>query len=168
MKKYLSLFFVVIFPYIPVILSTINGLPFRFTLWSSVVLYFIAFAASMANLFLSVYKSRDFRELALFNMIIKLLHIPAYLILFFIGFAGLLSIKFVAITLIVFLYDCCVMLLSGLVGISAALRAKAEGRINTGWTVFFCISSFVFCIDVILAVVLFIEANNKKYKNVFI
>lgn len=165
MKKYIFLISVLLFPYMSMALL-VSGISFDKVLLGISVMFLLGFMTSIINLICAIRNKWNAEHLALENMIIKLVQIPAYVIIFVIGLSGVVFIQFIAVSLILFLFDCITILFSGLVALSAVIRAKAEGKIDRICTVIFIISSFVFCIDVIFAVVLYIliKMKNKAKK----
>lgn len=155
MKKYIPLIFILLFPYVP-ILILFGGGPVELLLIGTAVMFLLALIASVICLVCAIRNKWPAEHLALANMIIKILHIPAYLFTFVVGVFGLISVKFIAITLFMFLFDCVIIGLSGMVALSGVIRARAEQKISTGHMVLFGISSFMFCIDVISAIILYI------------
>ncbi len=164
MKKYILVVFIMLFPYFSLILM-FNGVVFD-NIHECIVIIF-ALIASIVYLICAIRNKWQAKSLALANMIVKLVHIPAYILTFLIGSSGLIFIKLIAITLLMFLFDCITISLSGIIALSAGVRARTENKISTVYMVIFCISSFVFCIDVISAVVLYIKLKRltKIYDN---
>lgn len=93
------------------------------------------------------------RELAHVNMLVKLIQIPAYIFIFLAGLACLITIFTMGISIaLVFLDGFCIGM-TGLLGIAAFRNMEREGRISKTRQVIYSIGSFVFCVDVILAIV---------------
>ena len=93
------------------------------------------------------------RELARVNMLVKLIQIPGYIFIFLAGIACLITIFTMGISVaLVFLDGFCIGM-TGLLGIAAFHNMKREGRIAKTRQVLYSIGSFVFCVDVILAIV---------------
>lgn len=88
------------------------------------------------------------RELARANMLIKLLHIPAYVFWFA---AGILFFLFMGALLAV-LMDALAISLSGLFGLAAVLRCGREGGLTGGRVILHGVLQFIFCADVFSAV----------------
>ena len=59
-------------------------------------------------------------------------------------------------------FDCLGVLLTGLLAIAGVVRAYKEGRIKKSTAIWCCIGSFVFCIDVIIAIVLYRKVKKHK------
>lgn len=165
MKKIIPLIFVLIFPYVPIVLIA-NGVDIAITLFATLSAFTLAILVSIVSFALSLWKKWDSKHIALASMLIKLLQTPAYILLFAFGLAGMLFVHFIAMTVIVFLFDCMLISMSGLVSLSAVIRARNEGRIGKGASVVFGIVSFVFCIDVIISVVLYIKIRTAEKKQI--
>ena len=98
------------------------------------------------------------RELALANMLMKLIHIPAYVLWFGLG----LAIFLFAGPILAFVMDALAIALSGLVGLAAVLRCRAEGRLTAGAAVVNGILQFVFCADVFSAFWVFYKSGKRE------
>lgn len=95
------------------------------------------------------------RELARANMLIKLVHIPAYVFWFAVG---ILFFLFMGAPLS-FVMDVMAIILSGIVGLAAVLRCRVEGRLTTKAAVVNGILQFVFCADVFSVVWVYIKSR---------
>ena len=102
--------------------------------------------------------------LAKANMILKLIHIPVYVGIFLMGLALSVTILFAVILLLVVL-DLMAIALSGLVGCAAVVRGQAEGHLTRTQAITFGVLQFVFCLDVISAVVLWLKLRTSSNLN---
>lgn len=93
------------------------------------------------------------RELAHVNMLVKLIQIPAYILIFVAGVACLVTIFTVGISIALILLDCFSIGMTGLLGVAAFRNMRREGKISSTKQVVCSIGSFIFCVDVILAIV---------------
>lgn len=93
------------------------------------------------------------RELAGVNMLAKLLQIPAYIFNFLAGIACLITIFSMGISVALIFLDGFCIGMTGLLGVAAFHNMQREGRISKTRQVLYSIGSFVFCVDVILAIV---------------
>ena len=108
-------------------------------------------------------------QLAFWDMLVKLIHIPFYLGVFFIGVVFLLAMvvpMFVMVSpLIVIMLaviDFFLMLTSSAYGINAVARARQKGSISTGFLVLNIIMHLLFVTDVISAVIVFVKLKMNK------
>ena len=129
MKRYLKYSFVLLVPYwvlfgitgfMPEILP---GWPGEFFAGSTPLFYIAALLSSIIILISSLAKKRNAGELVRMNMIIKLVHIPVYLVIFFFGLVGLSFIKFWGLTFIMWVVDLFLILTTGILGLTATIRA---------------------------------------------
>ncbi|MBR5309128.1 MAG: hypothetical protein IKU43_10170 [Clostridia bacterium] len=120
------------------------------------------------NLIYAIKAKKSAKTLLLVNMIVKLIHIPAYVLLAFPIVVGFLSIRMVGLSLIVILFECLVLLQSGLISIPAFVRAKKEDYLPTILAVFGCMASCVFFIDVFVSVAafIFVKIKDKRTESV--
>lgn len=153
--------FVALFPYMPIFLF-VNNVRAETALICTGAIFIITAMNCIFNI-LSVKRNRwSAKSLSLIGMIVKLIHIPAYVLLFIVGAGGVVFIHLIAVSVIIFIYDCITILLSGNIVLLAILRAKAENRIKTIPAVMFSVSSYVFCIDIITSVLLYFYIKNKE------
>lgn len=105
----------------------------------------------------------DYLELLEVNMLIKCIQIPAYIVIFLLGLAFLLTIFTFAFSFFLVILDCFGVFLSGMVASMAIKRSVSEGVISKGIAFLCKIGSFIFCFDVIIAIILYItEKENAK------
>ncbi len=98
------------------------------------------------------------RQLALGGMAVKLAQIPAYVAWFVVGAAFFLFAGFA----LAFVVDALTILLSGLVGLAAVRRCRAEGKLGREAAIGLGILQFVFCADVFSAVWVYIKSRKEK------
>lgn len=97
------------------------------------------------------------KELALANMLIKLVQIPAYVIWFAVAVVLFLFMG----ALIALVMDGMAIILSGLVGLAAVLRCRKEGQLAGEKALLHGILQFVFCADVVSAVLVYRESRRR-------
>ena len=108
----------------------------------------------VANLVAALRGKRAAGELARVNRTIKLAHIPAYVFHFALGILGLAaSVWGIGLILWAILIDFLTIILSGMVGLSASLCARKEGLLTDGESIAYAVLSFVYCADVVAAIV---------------
>lgn len=151
--KWLPLLPVAAFPYLYFVIN-------RLALWDPwtkvVVGWFVCLAGAAV-----VYLTRNRwtgRELALANLIIKLIHIPAYVLWFAVGIATLLLLG----PVIAFVMDVMAIALSGIVGLAAVLNCRKEGLWALEKAGLYGILQFVFCADVFCAVWIYHKSRKSK------
>ena len=98
-------------------------------------------------------------------MIIKCAQIPAYVLIFCIGVLCLITIFTMPFSFILWVCDCQGVLLTGLLGVAVSVRAYQEGMIKKSTAILCGMGSFIFCLDVIIAVVLYRGLSVNKDNN---
>lgn len=102
-------------------------------------------------------------EAAKMNLAVKGWQIPAYLFHFLIGAFGSVAsvwgIGFVAFAIII---DLVTIFLSGLFAVGCVRRLKKEGLLSAGTAFWAGLGSFIYCVDVIVAIVLAAMCKPKK------
>lgn len=112
-----------------------------------------------------LYKGEDAcYRLALFDMLIKLLHIPFYLLVFLAGVLMFMAmvvpaLLFVSpfIIAILFVVDLLLMITSSMYGVSALVKAVKQGKVSKKYAVVHGILHFLFVTDVISAICVFVK-----------
>jgi len=118
---------------------------------------FALIAAGMCVIFLILALRRRWEPcfVAKVAMILKLIQIPAYIVIFILGVLFLLTVFTIPFTFALVIFDCVAILMSGLVTVSSIINARRMGMISKAEAVIFAVLQFVFVLDVISAVVLF-------------
>lgn len=123
--------------------------PLGFTLLFGIVMYIV-------NIFVIIKASRgrwSVRELARTNMLIKIIQIPAYVVIFIIGLLCCLMIFTIGISLALLLLDLFSIGLTGLFACAAFYRLRKEQLISSNMQMLCSLASFLFCADVVIAVI---------------
>lgn len=119
----------------------------------------IALISAVCLCISNLVRKGDALELARTNMIIKLVQIPAYFLIFVIGFICMITIFTIGISLVLMLLDCASILFSGLVGVSAVKRCHGDNILSTNETVLHGILQFLFCADIVSAIIVYRKAK---------
>ncbi len=99
------------------------------------------------------------------NLIIKLVQIPAYTINFILGLIGLfMSIWGIGVLALVLIVDFLSIVLSGVNNIGTCVNLLKNKIITKGWAVIFSIFSFVYVVDVFIAVGIFLYLRKDNIK----
>lgn len=160
--KWLPLLPVAAFPYTIWLLGDLAGVGGREPpSLSPVLLLGLFWLAGLAGAGLILWQSLrgrwEGRKLALASLVVKLVHVQNYIVLFF-GALFLFMIPMVAV--LIWAVDVATIFLSGMVGLAAVLRCRAEGRLTNKVAVVNGILQFVFCADVISAI--WVYRNTKE------
>ena len=115
------------------------------------------------------FDKQEGEKLAFYDMLIKLIHIPFYILVFLLGMllAAVMVVPiFVMLTpfliLMLAIGDFFLMITSSMYGISAALRLGKTGEISKTASVIYFILHFFFVADVISAILLYRSAKKGK------
>ena len=119
-----------------------------------------------------MYKGEDdCYRLALFDMLIKLLHIPFYLLVFLTGVLMFMvmvvpALVFVSpfIIFMLFVVDLFLMITSSMYGVSALVKAARQGKVSKKYAVLHGILHFLFVTDVISAICVFVKMSVVRRK----
>lgn len=165
MRKFIPFLLIILFPYLIVfalicvftgcfmdILFHNNALSLLFLLF---ILFIITLVSAMVLFMTGLVKKKNSMEILRINMIIKLIHIPAYLLIFVFGLLCTLTIFTIGITVILMLLDALTIALSGLIGLSGVIRSFMENKITLKKAIMHGIFQFVYCIDIVSSIVIF-------------
>lgn len=115
----------------------------------------IAAVLDLICVYLSIREKRSALSVAKTAMIVKLCQIPAFIAIFILGAILTITIFTIPFTIALFLFDCATLFLSGILTAAAVINAFRCEDLSRN-EAFLCIASqFIFCIDVIGAIVLF-------------
>lgn len=165
MKKFVPTLSIVLFPYaIAFVLYCIfSGFLMEsvfqsnayFCLLMLVIIWIVALISSVSICAVSLVRKWDFVELSHTNMLIKTSSIPAYLVIFVVGTACMLTIFTFAISAILMILDVMSIVLSGLIGIAAVKRSYDSSAISAKEMILYGALQFVFCADVVTSIIVF-------------
>lgn len=176
MKKYLLLLLVALFPYLANIMFENQPDAWKPTQYEdgSNMIFIIITVVYLVFLLLIIISTKmlkkeeeDTKTYAVLILVIKLLQIPFYAIFFIVSFfftVALTAMFGVGIFLIPVAVgiDYAVLAMTAIPTISCAIIAKKNNQISKGTMVSVIISQFIFCIDVIGAILLLIKLPTKK------
>ena len=126
-----------------------------FIFYSGIGMQYHFFAMGLA-------KKWDAKKVALANMIVKLIQIPAYVVTFLLGVIFILTIFTYALSFLLVLFDCLTIILTGLTGACAAIRSYKEQKTTIAFSVANGILQFIFCADVVCSILLFVKCKTQK------
>ncbi len=175
MKKYIGLIFPLILPYLFVLgiggTLFFNGVIFEkvfgnfpnFVFWLAIVLL-LALIATVTTAILAIKRQWSAKEVATANMIVKILQIPAYVLIFFEGiyFSMAMMLLTQILGIIFVIFDIIVIFMTGIMGAVAAWRTYKECNTDKTVTVILGIGQFIFCVDIIFSILLFLASRSGR------
>jgi len=96
---------------------------------------------------------------------IKLLQIPAYILIFILGVVMIITIFTIPFSIGLFLFDCVCLCMSGLWTVCAAVQAMRQGICKPQEAFLFIALQFIFCVDVISSIVFYILLKKRRQIN---
>lgn len=173
--KYLKMIPVIVYPYIYVVILAVflmfmNVLPSDSSDVTMLVLLIVAviynlysFVIVIVNAVQGARGKMTARQAARMNLIIKGIQIPAYIMHFILGFIGLaMSVWGIGIVLWALLIDLLTILLTGISSIGCSIRMRKEGILSTAAAILMGIGCFIYCVDVVIAIVYVVKARKKQ------
>ena len=123
--------------------------------------YLFAFISSLVTLLTGLIHKWSAREFLKANMIIKLVHIPAYVLIFIIGLLAMITIFTMAISFLLMLFDFLTIVISGMIGLGGVIRAYQDKSLSRGMAVLYGILQFIYVADVAIAVIAYLQAGKR-------
>ena len=108
----------------------------------------------------SIYHKWDALSLVKTMMIIKLIQIPAYILIFVLGIFLAITIFTFPFAIGLFLLDCLSLFLTGILVVSAAINSIKQGLFKLKDVFWIMILQFVFCVDVISTIIFYVKLKN--------
>lgn len=131
------------------------------------VVFIVGLVCAVTLFILSRRERWPAQNLALCSMLLKLAQIPAYILFFLMGMSGVFFVQFLAATLIIaWFIDALTILLSGIVGLAAVTRCRNERLLTRAEYVIHGILQFIFCLDVLSAIIVVITVYARRSKEV--
>lgn len=174
-KKYIGLIFTLALPYIFALgmggTMLFNGVVFEKVfgnfpnfVFLLVIVLLLALIATVITAVLAVKRQWSAKEVAGANMTVKILQIPAYVLIFIEGIyfsaATMLMTPVAGILFVIF--DGIVIFMTGIMGAVAAWRCYKENKADKTASVILGVSQFIFCVDILFAVMLFAVSANRR------
>ena len=125
-------------------------------------MFIISLICNVIFLVLSIYKKWDCKKVALFNMVTKIVQIPAYIAVFLLGALSFSTLFTMGLAVVFFLFDCASIFLTGLIGVTSVIRCYTDRIISKRFSIINGLLQFVFCADVISSIIIFVQV---KYKH---
>jgi hypothetical protein len=137
-----------------------NAFSFLFIL---IIVFVAALVCALAVFITGFTKKKNSLEVLRINMIIKLIHVPAYLLIFVFGLLCTLTIFTIGINIVLIIFDGMTIILSGLIGIGGIIRGLRENKISIKKAVLHGMLQFVYCADIISSIVIYrtVKATEK-------
>ena len=102
------------------------------------------------------------------NMIVKLVQIPAYIGHFIIGCIGvLMSVWGLGFIIVAIVVDALTIIHTGILAIGCMINMKKANVLTTKMAVLASIGSFIYCVDVVVAIAVF-AMEKIKQKNIYL
>lgn len=177
MKKYIRLLPLILYPYAYLIyfilLFTIDDISRKIAnlLTSGLVVLIIGYTiltliTAISSTVLAVKGKYSAYETAKMNLAVKAWHIPAYILHFVMFCVGMIaSIWGIGFMMVAVIVDVLTIALSGINAISCAVKLKKDGIISKRTAILCGISSFIFCIDLIIAFIYVHKAKKHLKEN---
>lgn len=167
MKKYIRLLPVMLFPYAYIIILLLTAvLSINIGEWGLTAAAAFIIAVLICSVFCAICAVREditAYQAAKLNLIVKAVQIPAYIFHFLLGAAGtVMSVWGIGLIMFAVVIDVMTIVLTGIHAVGCVVKIKRENVISGGYAVLAGICSFLFCIDMVTAVILFIKARKHR------
>ncbi len=122
---------------------------------------FISLCCNLAFFILCIKRKWNARQVSLINMFVKLIHIPAYTIIFVLGLIFSVTVFTFAISFIFIIVDCLTIFMTGLIGTSAVIRCYRENKVSKKSAKIIAFFQYIFCVDIAASIILYIRSGRK-------
>ena len=159
-----------IYPYIYMILIAValmieNGEVVFSGFIIAVIIHPVILATLIADGIINAHKMVPAKNLATINMVIKLVHIPAFILHFIIGiFSSLLSVWGLGFLIAVVVIDLFTIIISGTQSVMAIISLCKQKTIPKWMAITCAIFSYIYCIDVAIAIFLNAKVRSELKK----
>ncbi len=117
----------------------------------------IALALNVVYLVSAIRGKWDALSLAKYAMLVKLIQVPAYILIFVLGTALLLTVFTFPVTIALILVDGFTLFLTGLMSVAAAINSVKQGISKRNEIFWVVLLQLFFCTDVIAACVFYLR-----------
>ena len=121
----------------------------------------LAAVISIWGFVISIRMGWDCFSLVKSAMIVKLMQVPAYILIFVLSVLLATTIFTIPFSIGLFLIDCLTLYLTGLVTIAAAVNTVRQDKIKSTEALLIIILQFIFCVDIVASIVFY--ARLKAY-----
>jgi len=135
-----------------------------FILLYLIIIYIAALICTTIFFIRNILLHRDFIEILKINMIVKIIQIPAYIVLFLLGMLFLITIFTMGISVVLLVFNGMAIFLTGLIGLSGIIRCFFEKKLSLKNTVMYAIFQFIFVIDVIFCIIIYRKMRGQNGK----
>ena len=116
------------------------------------ILYMLTAVCTISFSVKGIRKKWEPLQLAKTAMIVKLIQIPAYLFFGVCGFLCTITVFGTLITLLIFLVDYMILILTAILTATAAINGFKQGNLSKAACICFILLQFVFCLDVVVTI----------------
>ena len=108
----------------------------------------------------------DSQRILFWNMLMKICYIPIFIGTFISILAGLCTFMVggIALVAVMLVVDVILLIPPSIYGLCGCIRAAKEKNANVGLAVVMAIMHFIFCLDVVAAIVMYFVVRNKNRK----
>ena len=134
----------------------------QYLLGTFLICCIITFILSALYFIFSIVKKWDPLSQSKIIMIIKIVHIPAYILIFILGLILMITIFTFPFIILLFIFDCWLMLLTSLLLIASILNSIRNKTFKVKELIWLIILQFIFCDDVISSIIFYFKLK-KNY-----
>jgi len=136
-----------------------NGL---FLVLAVAIYFLVSLILSIVCFCVCITQKCDALSLAKTAMIIKLIQIPAYIVIFLLSVIFLTTIFLFAVAILFFILNCMTLIMTGLLNSAAVIRAIDEHLTTFKCSFWVILLQFVFCADVVASIVFYVKTRKRS------
>ena len=108
----------------------------------------------------------DALSVAKTTMIIKLIQIPAYVVIFLLSAIFVMMIFTIGFVIVFAFFDYLTLLMSGMLGILAVVLAIRNGKVSFKESWWVILLQFIYCADVVATVIFYVKLKKMKLQEI--
>ena len=122
----------------------------------------MAIALTVIAFVLAIVKNWDAVSLAKTAMLIKVIQIPAYIVIFGLGVLLAITIFTYPVTILFIILDYITLVMSGLLNIAGVILAARQKKQSFKSSVWIVVLQFVYCADIVASVIFYIKLKKAQ------
>jgi len=127
-----------------------------------IIFFVAAFIGTIVTFVLSIVSKWDAKTTAFIAMMIKILQIPAYIAMLFMGIIGAVTIFLIALPPIIIIINLITIFMTGIIGTAACIAGCREKKLKAEEALAFSIGQFFFCIDVVFSIIVYVKIRKTE------
>lgn len=127
-----------------------------------IIFFLAAFIGTIVTFILSIVFKWDAKTTAFISMMIKLLQIPAYIAMLFMGMIGTFTIFLIALPFVIISINLITIFMTGIIATAACIAGCREKKLKAEEALAFSIGQFFFCADIVICIIVYVKIRKAE------